>query len=818
LALICALVMPGLGLQTSAQFDGLLSPAAVDEAVSAAQTTGQLRSRSVTVNFQRLPATASADNPVEIPLELFPGEPLTAVIDHVESNGLNATSYTGHIAEFGNADGDANQLVLVALDGVMQGTVVTPNGSYVIGLDRQSHIVRHVDPAAFPNDEPAHAQLVPPDLSRPMDASGAVPILDTGVRQDLMVLYSPAARAAAGGATFAAQTAAIQALITQGVAETNLAYQRSGVVFRLRLRHVREIAYADSGALGTDLDRLTNGVAPFNIVPGLRNAYGADLVKLVVNSGDGCGLAWLGGPAGAMAGQSNRGHSVTVRSCITPNYTFGHEIGHNQGNNHAPGDPTGVGAFAYSYGFRRCDPNAPRFRSVMAYACPSGVNPARSLNFSNPAVNEFGAPTGTAAQNNALSLNNTRVIVANWRQETQEIPVTSLWAVLGDRRVGQTAQLWGLVRNDTPYPLTVNDRLWFWTDGPGAGAGEGWVGGVPMTGLAPGATAWYALNWTIPTNATPGAWIYRAIPYNHATGEYRGNWAGPQAFIVLSVAGNVTSLWTVSGAQVGQTIRMWANVANTGATEFPANVRVYFWVSGGGISGEVGFTAASTAHAPGTSAWYFRDHTLLPPSRPGGAYSYWAQLRYLSANGVWRNLSGWVGPQGFAVANAAAYAGNVDQLWDVYRPGTTLTPLRGFAARLWALGRNSGTAAHDANTSVWYYVQGPGGYLPPGPGGPGWVGSVPTAPQASNTSAWRNLDWGIPAAAPLGAYQYYARFYRLVGGVWQAIGPASGWHRFPVAGLVILPDEASESDAETDSQPMALPDPDQIPPPRAGGR
>jgi hypothetical protein len=651
-----------------------------------------------------------------------------------------------------------------------------------------------------------------------MDGSGPVPVLDSGARQDLMVLYTPAARAAAGGATFAAQTAAIQALITQGVNETNLAYLRSGVVFRLRLRHMREIAYADSGALGTDLNRLTNGVAPFNIVPGLRDFYGADLVKLVVNGGDGCGIAWLGGPAAAMPGQSNRGHSVTVRSCITPNYTFGHEIGHNQGNNHAPGDPVGTGAFPYSFGFRRCDPNAPRFRSVMAYACPAGVNPARSLNFSNPGVNEFGAPTGTAMQNNALSLNNTRVSVANWRQETQEIPVTSLWNVLGDRRVGQTAQLWGLVRNDTPYPLTVNDRLWFWTDGPGSGAGEGWIGGVPLTGLAPGQTAWYPLNWTIPTNATPGAWVYWAIPYNHATGQYRGNWRGPQAFTVLSVAGNITSLWTISGAQVGQSIRMWAYVANTGNAPFPANVRVYYWVSGGGISGEVGFAPVSTAHAAGTSAWYSLDHTLLPPSRPGGAYSYWAQLRYLAANGVWRNLSGWVGPQGFVVANAAAFAGNVDSLWDVYRAGTASTPLRGFPARLWALGRNSGTAAHDANTRIWYYVQGPGGYLPPGPGGAGWVGSVPTTAQPTNTSVWRNLDWGIPVAAPVGAYQYYARFYRLVGGSWVAVGPASGWQRFPVRELVITLDQDSQTEAQSDELPIVLPDPDSVPAPRTGGR
>ena len=52
---------------------------------------------------------------------------------------------------------------------------------------------------------------------------------DDGSRFDVMVVYTPAARAAAGGTT------AMQALINLAVAETNTAYSRSAVIPRLRL-------------------------------------------------------------------------------------------------------------------------------------------------------------------------------------------------------------------------------------------------------------------------------------------------------------------------------------------------------------------------------------------------------------------------------------------------------------------------------------------------------------------------------------------------------------------------------------------------------
>jgi hypothetical protein len=128
-----------------------------------------------------------------------------------------------------------------------------------------------------------------------------------------------------------------------------------------------------------------------------------------------------------MAAQSAYAWAVTDWQCVSPNYTFAHEFGHIQGSNHAPDDPTGIGAYAFSFGFKRCPIGTVNFRSVMAYSCPSGATgTGRSKYFSNPGVFFGGQPTGTAAQNNASSMHNTRGIVANFRAEQPLVAVTSL--------------------------------------------------------------------------------------------------------------------------------------------------------------------------------------------------------------------------------------------------------------------------------------------------------------------------------------------------------------------------------------------------------
>ena len=54
----------------------------------------------------------------------------------------------------------------------------------------------------------------------------------------------------------------------------------------------------------------------------LRSTYGADVVALIIDDAQYCGIAYLGPGIDLM-------FSVTAWNCATGYYTFGHEIGHN---------------------------------------------------------------------------------------------------------------------------------------------------------------------------------------------------------------------------------------------------------------------------------------------------------------------------------------------------------------------------------------------------------------------------------------------------------------------------------------------------------
>lgn len=179
----------------------------------------------------------------------------------------------------------------------------------------------------------------------------------------------------------------MDALIALGVDSANQAYSNSQIALQLRLVHTAEVTYTESGAIATDLTRLlhtSDGI--MDQVHQLRDQHKADLVALIVdNGGNSCGIAYVM-TNGPRAGFASSAFSVTARDCIANN-TLAHEMGHNMGNAHdrATG---GTEVFAYSYGYRD---EIGRFRTVMAYACPT-VSCPRVKYFSNPNIMINGRP------------------------------------------------------------------------------------------------------------------------------------------------------------------------------------------------------------------------------------------------------------------------------------------------------------------------------------------------------------------------------------------------------------------------------------------
>jgi hypothetical protein len=230
---------------------------------------------------------------------------------------------------------------------------------------------------------------------------------DDGRRIDVLVRWTPLAQSQAGGAM------AIRAIAEASIAVSNHVYRTSGVALELRAVDIGPSEPFDldlqSGLL-TKLRLIDDG--HLDLVHAERDALGADLVALLSGSNPGyCGVAYL------IGGNSPQlGFSVTVWNCAVGNLTFTHEIGHNQGCCHAPGDGGGCtsgGIYPYSVGYRYTGNSGTQWRSVLAYS--PGVRWPR---LSSPEVIHDGQPFGTKGPNgadNARTVRETALTLANFR-------------------------------------------------------------------------------------------------------------------------------------------------------------------------------------------------------------------------------------------------------------------------------------------------------------------------------------------------------------------------------------------------------------------
>lgn len=335
-----------------------------------------------------------------------------------------------------------SRVTFVIVNNVVIGDIVTSEFKiYQIRyIGNRIHVLREIDQSKFPPEgDPTEPRLR-------KDETGDTCSSDAPTDIDAMVVYTATTRSAAGG------TDAMQATILLAMEETNQSYLNSGITQRLRLAHMAEVSYTESGNSMTDRDRLQNGSDGFmDNVHTLRNTFAADVVMLIVENLENCGRAFI------MNSVSNAfeafGFGVVERSCATGNFSFGHELGHIMSARHDwAADPTNNSPFAFNHGFIDTTPTAPAtpWRTVMARnGSPSST---RVQFWSNPNINfppgdPMGVATGPQRSDNAQTLNTTALTVANFRCSSPGVP--NVWM----------KDTW----NDTgiePNPNTAGEAMW----------------------------------------------------------------------------------------------------------------------------------------------------------------------------------------------------------------------------------------------------------------------------------------------------------------------------------------------------------------------
>ena len=220
-----------------------------------------------------------------------------------------------------------------------------------------------------------------------IDFTGRLCGAETNAEIDVAVVYTPAARAAAGGA------ASIGAVIDLMVAETNEALAASGVRHRVALVERSEVSYDETGDSIVDLRRFRDSSDGYlDGVHALRDRVGADLVHLIVDEteADFCGRSDHPGAFG-----------VTRQDCGGLGLASG--LGLNMGLS-TDRYRAGGGSPAHpAYGYvnqRAFDPGAApsrRWRTILTFPdqCDdAGFRCPRLLRFSNPRQFRGGDPLG----------------------------------------------------------------------------------------------------------------------------------------------------------------------------------------------------------------------------------------------------------------------------------------------------------------------------------------------------------------------------------------------------------------------------------------
>ena len=201
---------------------------------------------------------------------------------------------------------------------------------------------------------------------------------------DIMLLYTKNA-----ASHFIQHPADLMPLMIDDANET---FKNSGLGnVTLRLVHSQAIDFNERGADHFSiLYGMVDGLGPFKDVKKLRNEKRADIVGLIIDDANGCGLSTRVGA------DSEDAFLVVHYTCAAITHSIAHEVGHILGARHDRLVDTNDSPFAFAHGYV----NGTKWRDMMSYAQGCGGCP-RIPYWSNPRIMYKGEPTGTPATDNA---------------------------------------------------------------------------------------------------------------------------------------------------------------------------------------------------------------------------------------------------------------------------------------------------------------------------------------------------------------------------------------------------------------------------------